>query len=364
MFIFKIKKSTRTFTIALYCVTLVSCGEHISKNANEPKKIPNSNAGLSGQDQLETIKAELDAITYLARPTSGLAHINGFVFPVVSAVKLQSNHISFEVFRCAASDAIQGQFEVFDPHHPDLSEPEKAARYFSINNFWNEISQRCLLVKDFHPQHPLIDFTVPTGDWNWFLRPCIASGDKSEKVCSHVFTSSTPLYGFQNTYSSLQQDIFASIQKKIQSISTITASLPLRAKAYVAALDKCGSDDWEKATRSIMKSLVLNIVGLGSAIIFEIFAPKAEISGSWKERLSVIWQPSNDVQKSGQALTRVLLWLFSNQREFKKTCSTAEEIRISSDADLLRLKALQTELAIELDEAEREGIPLPTEVQQ
>lgn len=354
-----IRNSAVNILSAALCTTLIaSCGD----GTRVQSRTGNADSQESSGSVMRPANHALESIATLRRPTAGLAEVNGFDVPVVAAINLEHRDISFDVFRCSSLQSIQGKLEEYDPDHPALSQPNRALEYLTSNDFWNEISSQCVSVKSFHPQRELTDLTAPSGDWIWFLRPCIATGKESEKICSQIFTASTALSGFTNQYSLIQQELLVDIDRKLKLVSEVTAGIPSQSESYVAALEKCGNDNWDKATRALMKSLVLNIIGLGSAIILEIFAPSVDVGDSWKEKIALIWQPSDDVQKTGQALTRVLLWLFSNQNEYKKTCSAAEEIRISANAVLLRLKSLQYELAADLDQAERMGIPLPAEV--
>lgn len=347
------------------CLTLLaSCGKRPSEQLQVQKQEQNTNSEDATRDRSKLAKAALDSLPLIRRPTAGLAEIRGYDVPVVPAITLENRDISFEIFRCSSTWLIRGRLEEFDPDHPALSHRESAFEFFSANDFWSEISNQCESVKSHHPQRVLTDFTAPSGDWIWYFRPCIATGAESERICSEIFTASTSLNGYQNQYSEQQQEMISGIQRKLQLIAEITAGIPSQSETYLSALEKCVNDDWDKATRALMKSLVLNIIGLGSAIVFEIFAPAGNVKGTWKDRIALIWQPSDDVQQTGRALTRVLLWLFSNQHEFKKTCSQAEEIRLSANANLLRMKSLQYELAVDLDQAERAGIPLPAEVRQ
>lgn len=362
MLVLKRKTALNIYSAAFCMMLLAACGKSTREQPPAQRLTGSANSEDSSNINLARIQQILDSIVLLRRPTAGLAEINGYDVPVVAAINLESSDVSFDVFRCSGNQAIQGKLEEYDPDHPALSKPTQALEYLSSNDFWNDISKNCVAVKSFHPQRELTDVTAPSGDWIWFLRPCIATGDESKKICSRMFASSTALQGYHNRYSLYQQELLFKIQTKLQLVSEITAGIPSQSSSYLAALEKCGNDNWDKATRALMKSLVLNIIGMGSSIIFEIFAPTANSKGSWREKVAVIWQPSDDVQKTGQALTRVLLWLFSNQNEYKKTCSAAEEIRISANAALLRLKSLQYELAADLDEAERAEIPLPAEV--
>lgn len=358
------KEKYLTSVLILSSVLLNSCGETAFVGVGDPNR-GNSNSTDADQDFNNRRKFATEVLKNLFRlqkPTVGLAQIRNNEVPVISPIRVNNDDIFFQIYRCENNLTIDGVFESYDPENQSLAQPESARSYFERNQFWRDIEKRCKLVSIAQPQGEILDSIAPSGDWVWYLRACLAENSDKKFLCSNVITASHPLLGYRNQFSEYQQSLLTRIQSKLQNIRTISASFPERTRNLMNEIERCDQITWDKAKRSFFKSIALNIIGLGSSIIFEIFGPTDTQSKSWSEKIKVLWQPTDNVMGNGQAVTRILIWLFTNKHEFSETCATAEETRIATLTDLLQLKSMQVELSQDLDEAQKLDIPLPKEM--
>jgi len=311
---------------------------------------------ISSQEYLEKFYSQ-------QKPVVGIANLKNNEVPVVSPISVANSDIVFQIFRCDSAQTIEGRVEVFDDDHPSLSSPDLAKAYFSRNQFWQDVQIKCVKTANSQAQLEFIDSSAPSGNLRWLMRACLMGDHADQPVCSDVIFASDVLTGYRNRFSERQKLLLERVNKKMLSISGISSSFPERARRLALALENCGQTEWNKASRQIIRSLLLNLVGMGSSIVFEVFGPTETSKKSWAEKIQTIWQPTTDVQKNGQAVTRILSWLFTNRHDFKETCTEAEEIRVTAESEILRLQSLQVSLASDLDDAARLDLPLPKEVQ-
>jgi hypothetical protein len=360
------KKQRRcAFWLPIGAFILSSCGETKFTAVETPphKAEGSSDANAELGRNRSSAKEYLNQFYSQQKPTVGIAHIKNNEVPVISPISVTNRDIFFQIFRCESTQTIEGLVEFFDESQSALSSKDSAKAYFSRNKFWDDIEKKCVKTAASQAQFEFLDSSAPSGSFRWLMRACLAADQHDQQVCSDAVVASDILQGYRNKFSENQQQMLERINKKMLMISGISSSFPERARQLALALDTCGQSEWNKATRQIIRSLLLNLVGMGSAILFEVFGPTETSAKSWSEKIRMIWQPTTEVQKSGQAVTRILSWLFTNQHDFKETCSTAEEIRIAASSELLKLQSLQISLASDLDDAVRLELPLPREVQ-
>jgi hypothetical protein len=344
---------------------LVGCGqtEYVGTKPriNHFQKTSDGQSMGEGIDNNQALQI-LQSIFKLQKPVVGLAQVKSYEVPAILPKSVQNPDIVFQFYRCESQSTIYGTYDEFDSENPQLDKEESAREYFARNDFWLSLSKQCTKVSDAQPQKEFLDLTTPSGSWRWYTRACIAGPSNQKFTCSPVISASEPLLGFKNKFDSLQQQLLAKIHDKMNSIKSLSISLPERGRELLSALKQCGEDDANNAERRLLRNNLLRLIGLGGSIALDIFGPTETASKSWKEKIQLIWQPTPDIQKNGQLTSQVLQWLFTQQHDFKSTCDAAEQIRIISSSDVLRLKALQIELASDLDDAERLGLPLPSEV--
>ncbi|NBW81361.1 hypothetical protein EBR21_06370 [bacterium] len=364
----KREKSNLCKKVCLPLATFIlsACGPTEFKSAVSPaEKISgNSDAEATLGRKRKSAKEYLDNFYSQQKPTIGIAHIRNNEVPVVSPIAVMNPDIVFQIYRCDSRQTIEGVVDAYDDKQPELSSKDFAKAYFSKNRFWNDVVRKCARTADSHAQSEFLDSSAPSGSFRWLTRACLISDRPDQPVCSDVVFASDVLPGYRNNFSDQQQQLLERINNKMQLISGISSSFPERARQLAIALDSCGQAEWNKAARQLIRSLLLDIIGMGSAIVFEIFGPTETVTKTWSEKAQMIWQPTADVQKSGQAVTRILSWLFTNQHDFKEACSAAEEIRTAAASEVLRLQSLQVALASDLDDADRLELPLPREVQR
>ena len=348
-----------------------SCGsksEYVG--SGDPSKIGRSFQGASG-DAFARRQLAIDAVNkiyQLQRPIVGIAQVKQNEVPFVQPMTVHHEDVIFQIARCPAHYSVQGIFARYDSSDDQLKSHEDAIKYFIRNKFWNDISGHCNIVSLAQPQATFIDSTSPTGDWRLYLRACLSDTSAQSLTCSEAISSSEAIFGYRNQFSFQQQEILERISNKMQIISQLASSFPQRSLALAQAMDNCDLASWNQAKRMLARSLIANVIGYGSSIIFAIFEPSnklgADLPRTWSEKIKQIWEPSVDQKNISRAVTRSLLWLFTSEHDFKETCFNAEEIRINASADLLKLKSLQTSLSLDLDEANRLGIPLPAGISQ
>ncbi|MFZ9521062.1 MAG: hypothetical protein ACO3A4_11360 [Silvanigrellaceae bacterium] len=361
----KINASGRPAMMALAFVFLSACAANELTSTESRTIRSGESADASGEINKNRIVAKnyLDNLFSLQRPTVGIAQIKNNEVPVVVPIKISNRNIAFQIFRCEAENEIEGLLETFDNESQELAKRESAKSYFAKNKFWIDIRKKCTKTAESWSGSEFLDSSAPSGNFRWLMRACLIGSQSEDQHCSDSVFASDPLKGYQNRFSEIQQTTLERINRQMLLIGGISSSFPERASQLALALESCGEQEWNKASRQLMRSLLLNIIGMGSAIIFEIFGPTETAAKSWVEKTKAIWQPTNDMQNNGKAVTRILSWLFTNQHDFKETCAIAEEIRIAAASEVLRLQALQIQLASDLDEAVRLELPLPREVQ-
>jgi len=343
---------------------LNSCGPSQFVSSPSPNRLSKNNDAFARdisarhQSALEVIQN----LYHMQKPVIGLGQFGQNTIPVISPVSVDNPDIVFQIYRCESATLIQGLFETYDPASSSLDSPDSAKIYFNKNQFWSDIQKRCSPLGVSHPQNEILDISAPSGHWKWVLRACMPRQETNDFLCSNVFTESFPLHDYKNSLSEQHQRLLKNISQKIHLSNIISSGFPGRARELYATLDECSANAWKSAERQIMRSILINLVGLGTSIIFKIFGPEASNFPTWTDKMRIIWQPDEDVQKNGQYITRVLLWLFTQEHDFKFTCSRAEEIRIDAAANVLKLQQLQFELANLLDEAARSGLTVPSEV--
>lgn len=365
------------FTLTSVCLLAQGCGKYVyeharggrfsalqdsnSSNNTSPENSSEQDSVSSYPKRREASKRDLSLRATAQRPVVGLAQNGLYDTPVVMPGTVSDPDVQFSVYRCPANVTIQGVLDTFDEFSDKLNEPNSAREYFRANKFWTDIELKCTEVSKAHPQIELPDISAPSGDWRWFVRQCLPEGSSSLPFCSDVVAASPALLGFRSSLTSEHSELLVRINNKLSMIRHLSASFPTRAASMDEAYSQCSVADWEKAKRLLKRSIIANVVGYGSSILIGIFAPNAHTpaSGSWGNRVRLIWEPTVDVQLRAQAITRVLLWLFTNKNDFKETCAAAEEIRISAAADLFKVKELQLSLAGDLDHAQRVGLKIP-----
>ena len=355
----------RKIILPLLPLMTAGCGKYYyihNQESNAPRKL--SEDSFSNYDrQRETSHKELNLLYRLQRPTVGLAQFNGYETPVLLPLAVHNSNILFQIYRCPAFATIQGAVSTYDDEASELNSELSARNYFKANQFWNDIKVQCSEVSKAHPHAELIDLTAPSGDWRWYARACLPELESNNFTCSDVVTTSMPLLGYQNKQSSSRNELLIRINQRITMIRQLLASFPNKAAALSDAYAQCNISDWDKTKRLLKRSIIANVIGYGSSILIGILTPDSPLPSTpgmhWKDKIDSIWQPDVDVQKTGQAITRILLWLFTTKEDFKETCSAAESIKITASADLFKVKDLQLMLATDLDEAQRIGLSLP-----
>jgi hypothetical protein len=355
----------RKIFLTLIILFTAGCGKYYTTHEQlniVPRK--SSEDSFSNYDrQRETSHKELNLLYRLHRPTVGLAQFNGYEAPVLLPLAVHNANIIFQIYRCPAFATIQGAVSTYDDDANELNNENSARDYFKTNQFWNDIRVQCSEVSKAHPQIELIDLSAPSGDWRWYARACLPELESGNFTCSDVVTTSMPLLGFQNKLSASRAELLSRINQRITVIRQLSASFPNKAAALSEAYAQCNISDWDKTKRLLKRSVIANVIGYGSSILIGIFTPDSAQPSTpgrlWKDKIDLLWQPTVDVQKTGQAITRVLLWLFTTKDDFKETCSAAETIKITAAADLFKVKELQLMLATDLDEAQRIGLSLP-----
>jgi hypothetical protein len=344
-------------------LTSVSCAQTSFVSANNPS-VQSGTSDAAGDPLKASASNAIEKIESLYRrqkPVAGLAQIKNNFVPAVTVPDIRIPNLLFHIARCDSNVVVSGDFEDFDPNDVSLNSPQSALTYFNRNRFWDDIASKCKEVALVEPQIDFLDISAPSGNWKWYLRACFPS-DTHQTVCSQFIYESFALTDYHNNLSERQSVLLNEINQKTLKIRKLSASFPEKARILLTALDECQSSDINNAGKQIMRSILFNLVGIGTSVIFKIFGPAMPQEHSWSKKIALLWQPEDDVQKNGQYVTRILLWLFTQQHDFKQTCTPAEEIRISGIEDVLKLKQLQTELAVRLDEALNLGLPLPPEV--
>lgn len=351
--------------LTLITLTTTGCGKHDTiheQESIERRKLSEDSFSHYGS-QRETSLNELNLLHRLQRPTIGLAQFNGYEAPVLLPPAVHNKNIVFQIYRCPAFATIQGAVLTYDNQARELTNESAARDYFKTNQFWNDIKVQCSEISKAHPQVELIDLSAPSGDWRWYARACLPNLEAGHFTCSDVVTTSAPLLGFLNKLSASRAEVFMRINQRMTMIRKLSASFPNKAAALSEAYAQCNISDWDKIKRLIKRSIITNVIGYGSTILIRIFSPDFEQPSTpgllWKDKIEFLWQPTVDVQKTGQAITRVLLWLFTTQDDFKETCIAAETLKLAASADLFKVKELQLMLGADLDEAQRIGLSLP-----
>lgn len=355
----------RKIFLTLITLTTAGCGKYYyihEQESVERQKLSEDSFSHYGS-QRETSHNELNLLHRLQRPTIGLAQFNGYEAPVLLPLAVHNTNIVFQIYRCPAFTTIQGAVSTYDDEANELNSESSARDYFKTNQFWNDIKVQCSEISKAHPQVELIDLSAPSGDWRWYARACLPDLESGDFTCSDVVTTSAPLFGFQNKLSASRAEVFMRINQRIAMIRQLSASFPNKAAALSEAYAQCNISDWDKTKRLIKRSIITNVIGYGSSILIRIFSPDFAQPSTpgvlWKDKIQFLWQPTVDVQKTGQAITRVLLWLFTTKDDFKETCTAAETIKLAASADLFKVKDQQLMLGADLDEAQRIGLSLP-----
>jgi hypothetical protein len=318
--------------------------------------------GELGSKRDSSIK-QLSLLTRLPSPTVGIVQYKTIEAPVLLPPGVHDPALLFQIYRCPARIEIQGLVNNFDDLADQPATDSQFKQFYALNQFWNDVKLKCEAVADAQPQIELIDLSAPSGDWRWFVRACLPNLEANSFICSEVVTASAPLLGFQNKLEGRTRELLTRIINRISAIRQLSASLPVKAAALAEAYDRCNTADWEKTKRLLKRSILANIIGYGSALLIDILAPNSVTqvtpNKSIADRINAIWDTKIDNVQTGQAITRVLLWLFTSKEDFKETCAAAEEIKINTTAELFKIKDLQLLLSADTDEALRLGLNIP-----
>ncbi|MEN9530772.1 MAG: hypothetical protein RI932_2645 [Pseudomonadota bacterium] len=359
----------KSYTAALCVLSgmslLGACGKYITIETNQSNRdyqVNNDSLGELGSKRKSSLK-ELSLLSRLPNPAIGLVQYKTIDAPVILPATVHDPALLFQIYRCPANTRIQGVVSEFDDLIGQTHTDAKIKEFFAINMFWNDVKLKCESVADAQPQIEFIDLTAPSGDWRWFVRACLPNVESNSFICSDVVTASAPLLGFQNKLDNRKQELLTRITHRISAIRQISASFPAKAATLAEAYERCNTSEWEKTKRLLKRSILANVIGYGSAILIDILAPNtlkhATPNKSIVDRINAIWDPRVDTVPTGQAITRILLWLFTSKDDFKETCSAAEEIKINATADLNRVKDLQLLLAADTNEAQQIGLEIP-----
>jgi hypothetical protein len=347
----------------LYLNTLftASCGQTTFVSSNGPFKGPAADDAEQSNNRAKTANEAFEKLYRRQRPVTGIAQVKNNYVPVVNVPDFKLPDLFLQISRCDANTVIKGIYDEFDSEHESLNSLNTAKIYFNRNNFWDVVESRCAAVNLAQPQQEFLDIAAPSGSWKWYMRACFPI-DAGKLMCSRIIFETAPLENYINKLSAEQSELSNEISRKIFAIRLLTSAFPEKASRLLTALEECQSSDIDNAGRQLVRSILINFIGMGSAIIFRIFGPSMPQMNNWTDKIGELWRPDPNVQNSGQYVTRILLWLFTQQHDFKQTCTRAEEIRIESLQDVMILQKLQLELATRLDKASTLGLPTPPEV--
>ncbi|MBM3382637.1 MAG: hypothetical protein FJY29_09385 [Betaproteobacteria bacterium] len=345
--------------------TLGGCGSYKRfDRSNEKKelKVNNNFIGELGSKRGTSIK-QLNLLTRLPSPSVGLVQFKTIEAPVILPAGLPDPALLFQIYRCNAETKIRGAVNEFDELGASSRTEAQLKEFFSKNMFWEDVKLKCEAVSDAQPQIEFVDLTAPSGDWRWFVRACLPNLESKSFLCSEAVAATEPLLGFRNGLESSKRELLTRMTNRISAIRQIAASLPVKAAALAEAYERCNTSDWEKTKRLLKRSILANVISYGSAILIDILAPNSVSQRSpynrIADRIDAIWNTKIDTVQTGQAITRILLWLFTSKDDFRETCSTAEEIKINTAVELYRIKDLQLLLAADTEEAQRIGLDIP-----